>query len=70
MCNNELINSLYLYRINEPFAPPVFVTRRALVCPAKRTTFSRCSPAVLVPGLDLGVGEVERGRELHAILHT
>lgn len=27
-------------------------------------------PAVLVPGLDLGVCEVERGCQVHAVLHT
>lgn len=27
-----------------------------------------CLPAVLVPGLDLRVGEVEGGRQLHAVL--
>lgn len=27
-------------------------------------------PAVLVPGLDLGVREVERGCQVHAVLHT
>lgn len=28
------------------------------------------SPSVLVPGLDLRVGQVELGRQLHAVLHT
>lgn len=27
-------------------------------------------PAVLVPGLDLGVSEVECSRQVHAVLHT
>lgn len=27
-------------------------------------------PAVLVPGLDLGVRKVERSRQVHAVLHT
>ena len=27
-------------------------------------------PAVLVPGLDLGISEVECSRQVHAILHT
>lgn len=30
--------------------------------------FLRFSPAVLVPGLDLGVAELQRGRQLHAVL--
>lgn len=29
-----------------------------------------CLPAVLVPGFDLGVGEVEFGGEFHAVLHA
>lgn len=28
------------------------------------------SPPVLVPGLDLGVAELQRGRQLHAVLDT
>lgn len=31
---------------------------------------SQASPPVLVPGLDLRVGEVERSGELHAVLHA
>lgn len=30
----------------------------------------RASPSVLVPGLDLGVGQVELGRQFHAVLHA
>ena len=28
------------------------------------------SPSVLVPSLDLSVGQVQLGRQLHAVLHT
>lgn len=30
----------------------------------------RALPSVLVPGLDLGVGQVELGRQFHAVLHA
>jgi len=33
-------------------------------------SISSCIPAVLVPGLDLRVGEAERRRQVHAVLHA
>lgn len=38
--------------------------------PTDRPSCSQTSPAVLVPGFDLRVSEVERGSQLHAVLHT